>query len=808
MLRTVHQRDGRDDLRSALAHDLKIHSLAVDVRILIAGALDAAIDDDDRFIRRADGNAVSGHLILLQALDIEPVEARIGQRLTLGGMNGLGHGIRGGVCTLIPHDFQIGHVDLLDDERGHGVVQLLCCIVHGLLRGDAQLVDRLRLAQRGLELRPALAVVALHKRLGLVDGSPERCGVDLLHGGDRNARLRVGAVGEGDGDRQRVRAELVCIQGEVLAVLLAPVGNLNVKGILRLACKGDLIHLVGAGIGDNAKRGRITLIDRVLRQRLRAVLLGDRNLDVAPVDILERRACVAQRLGGGSELRFRAGNIVQRLLRIVQRGGECGKAFFLKILCIKGASVLNRLAQRGNSSLVHHRDGQLAALLLVAPDARNAHFHGAGLADLGGDGGAHRAVGNGVRLENALIRGLERDLERTGPSALCEPDEAVAVVGEALRLAQQGAIARGCVAAVELEGCLHCALLLQRFDRAQELVRALRHFLIRGVVVFINALGILKGSVKRLEGFLRVLAALHARRLVDSVPERALVRAEHQRADGLRQRLGLRVDLRLRCLAAGVNALGPCKLCAQRGPGIGGVLILLHPLGLFDHFLKRGLVHRDLTGHSDAQHHALAYGLARRDADLVNAGHRGCREDKIEREAAVLGACRLVQHHADVLLREADDHADRNAGEALTAARHLTGDAVFFVDIIVVLIRSGAQRILLLRGRLRGGRIAAGSSAGDAAGSGTGRGAVHLAAAARVQRTAAHERRLVGRDEFHRARSVDIGARGVASDLVNKAACGDLNGRRSIRRDEIDLAAAADGDLGVCRVGTQQDLAD
>ena len=45
--------------------------------------------------------------------------------------------------------------------------------------------------------------------------------------------------------------------------------------------------------------------------------------------------------GGGSELRFRAGNIVQRLLRIVQRGGEYGKAFFLKILCIKGASVLN-----------------------------------------------------------------------------------------------------------------------------------------------------------------------------------------------------------------------------------------------------------------------------------------------------------------------------------------------------------------------------------------------------------------------------------------------------------------------------------
>ena len=306
-------------------------------------------------------------------------------------------------------------------------------------------------------------------------------------------------------------AELICKEDEILlAGAAAPQIGVKREDALGFAGKVKAADLIAVCICPHAEVGAVILIDRVLRQRLRASLLGDRDLDIAPVDILERRACIAQRLDGGRKLLFRAGNIVQRLLRRGQRGGEGGKALFLIVLRLKHAAVRDRLAQRGNRRLVHHRDVQLAALLLAAPATREAQLYAAGLVDRGGDGGVHRIVGNGVRLENALIRGRDRDLERAAALALGAPDEAVAVVGEALPLAQQSAVACGRVLAVELEGRLHCALLLQRIDRAQELFGALRHLLCRGVVVFINVLCPLERRVKRLEGFLRILAALHA----------------------------------------------------------------------------------------------------------------------------------------------------------------------------------------------------------------------------------------------------------------------------------------------------------
>ena len=396
---------------------------------------------------------------------------------------------------------------------------------------------------------------------------------------------------------------------------------------------------------------------------------------------------------------------------------------------------------------------------------------------------------------------MDRDLERAGPGAVGQPDKAVAAVGEAAGLTLDRAVGGRSGAAVEHEVGVHRALLFQRVECALELGRGLGNILAGGVVVRVNGLCRFEGVVKHLERFLRVLAAINALGLVDDGLELGLVRAEHQRADGLRQCVGLRIDLRLRRGSVLVNALGACELAGQDGPGIGGVLILLIALGLVDHGLELGLVHGDLTDDGDALDHALPHGLAGGDADLINARLGGIRQDEGEFEAAVLGACGLIQRHADVLFEEADHHAHLHAGKALAIVGDLTGDAVFFIDIIIVLVGLGGEGILLLYRRLRrGDRAAAGAAAAGRAG--------HLAGTARGYSAAAHDRGLVGDDEVHRALARDLCAVGVVADLLDIAASADLDGRGGVGRDEIDLRAVLDDNLCVRRVGPEQDLAD
>ena len=139
--------------------------------------------------------------------------------------------------------------------------------------------------------------------------------------------------------------------------------------------------------------------------------------------------------------------------------------------------------------------------------------------------------------------------------------------------------------------------------------------------------------------------------------------------------------------------------------------------------------------------------------------------------------------------------------------RDLTGDAVFLIDIIIILVESGAQGVAVLRRRLRGGR-AAGIAAGRTAWDSAGRTAVHLAAAALFERGAAYSRGRICRDEIHRALTGDGRAGSVVADLAHIAARGDHDGGGGVHRDEIDPAAVFDHKLGAFRVGTQQDAAD